>query len=103
MSNYVFVLDTNHAPQTPVHPAIARRLWAAKTAAVFKRYPFTIIVKTVGPGPLFVHQHRLKIDPGSKTTGLALLEGDSVIWAAELTHRGQRIKDALRTRRAIRR
>jgi hypothetical protein len=26
-----------------------------------------------------------------------------VIWAAELTHRGQRIKDTLATRRAIRR
>jgi 5-methylcytosine-specific restriction endonuclease McrA len=75
----------------------------AQAAAVFKRFPFTIILKTVGAGPLFVHQHRLKIDPGSKTTGLALLDGDKVIWAAELTHRGQRIKDALLSRRAIRR
>ena len=103
MSNCVFVLDTDHVPQTPVHPAIARRMLSEKTAAVFKRFPFTIILKVVGPGPLFVHQHRLKIDPGSKTTGLALLDGNKVVWAAELTHRGQRIKDALESRRAIRR
>jgi 5-methylcytosine-specific restriction endonuclease McrA len=102
MSNYVFVLDTDYVPQTPVHPAVARNMLTAQTAAVFKRFPFTIILKAVGAGPLFVHQHRLKIDPGSKTTGLALLDGDRVIWAAELTHRGQRIRDALLSRRSIR-
>lgn len=103
MSNYVFVLDTDHVPQTPVHPAVARKMLDDKRAAVFKRFPFTIMLKTVGPGPLFVRQHRLKIDPGSKTTGLALLDGHRVVWAAELTHRGQRIKDALEKRRAARR
>jgi 5-methylcytosine-specific restriction endonuclease McrA len=103
MSTCVFVLDTDHVPQTPVHPAVARKMLTAQTAAVFKRFPFTIILKTVGTGPLFVHAHRLKIDPGSKTTGLALLDGSKVVWAAELTHRGQRIKDALEGRRAVRR
>jgi 5-methylcytosine-specific restriction endonuclease McrA len=103
MANYVFVLDTEHVPQTPVHPALARRLLTTKQAAVFKRYPFTIILKTVGPGPLFIRQHRLKIDPGSKTTGLALLDGPRVVWIAELSHRGQRIKEALASRRSLRR
>jgi 5-methylcytosine-specific restriction endonuclease McrA len=103
MSNYVFVLDIDHVPQTPVHPAVARKLLTAKQAAVWKRFPFTIILKTAGTGPLFVQPLRLKIDPGSKTTGLALLDDDKVIWSAELTHRGQRIHDALLSRRAIRR
>ena len=75
----------------------------AQTAAVFKRFPWTIILKTVAPAPVFVRTHRLKIDPGSQTTGLALLDGARVVWAAELTHRGQRIKAALDTRRTIRR
>jgi 5-methylcytosine-specific restriction endonuclease McrA len=73
-----------------------------KQAAVFRRYPFTIIchagVSTGEPSPL-----RLKIDPGSKTTGLAILDGPRVLWIAEVTHRGQRIKDALLSRRAMRR
>lgn len=103
MSNCVFVLDTDYVPQTPVHPAVARQMLSAKSAAVFKRFPFTIMLKTVAPVPLVVHTHRLKIDPGSKTTGLALLDEDKVVWAAELTHRGQRIKDALLSRRGIRR
>jgi 5-methylcytosine-specific restriction endonuclease McrA len=46
---------------------------------------------------------QLKIDPGSRITGIALLQGDKLIWGAELTHRGQQIKDALLTRRALRR
>jgi 5-methylcytosine-specific restriction endonuclease McrA len=74
----------------------------AHQAAVFRRYPFTIIchagVSTGAPPPL-----RLKIDPGSKTTRLALLDGPRVLWIAELTHRGQRIRAALEARRAIRR
>jgi 5-methylcytosine-specific restriction endonuclease McrA len=103
MSNYVFVLDTDHVPQTPVHPAVARQLLTAKTAAVFKRFPFTIMLKAACAVSEPVHGLRLKIDPGSKTTGLAVLDGGKVIWAAELTHRGQRIKAALDTRRAVRR
>jgi 5-methylcytosine-specific restriction endonuclease McrA len=103
MSNYVFVLDTHHTPQTPVHPAVARRLLAMGQAAVFRRFPFTIILKTIGPGPLEVQGQRLKIDPGTRTTGLAMLDGTRVIWAADLTHRGSRIKAALEARRQVRR
>lgn len=48
---------------------------------------------------------RLKIDPGSKTTGLALLNdaAGKVVWAAELQHRGEVIKTALDDRRRVRR
>jgi 5-methylcytosine-specific restriction endonuclease McrA len=48
---------------------------------------------------------RLKIDPGSKTTGLALVNDASgdVVFAAELTHRGHAIKQALDDRRGVRR
>ncbi len=101
--NCVFVLDTDRMPQTPVHSAVARQMLRAKTAAVFTCHPSTIILKTAVPALLAAHTHRLKIDPGSKTTGLALLDGATVVWAAELTHRGQRIRDALLSRRAMRR
>ena len=102
MQNYVFVLDTNKAPQNPVRPAEARLLLTQKKAAVYKRFPFTIILKAampeVEPAPV-----QLKVDPGSKTTGMVLVQDGKVVWAAELTHRGQAIKDALQARRAIRR
>ncbi|HEY9614964.1 RNA-guided endonuclease IscB, partial [Allocoleopsis sp.] len=52
---------------------------------------------------LSIKQVRLKIDPGTKTTGLALLQGNIIIWKAELTHRGFAIREALTARRAQRR
>src|ERR1051326_9637318 len=100
----VLVLDTNRRPLNPVHPGRARVLLASGKAAVFKRYPFTIILKCVVEHP-DVHPLRLKIDPGSQTTGMALVDDPSgeVVWAAERTHRGQAIKHALDDRRAVRR
>ena len=52
-----------------------------------------------------MHPLRLKIDPGSQTTGIALVDDASgeVVFAAELTHRGPAIKHALDQRRAVRR
>jgi 5-methylcytosine-specific restriction endonuclease McrA len=102
--SHVFVLDTEKRPLSPCHPARARKLLTEGKAAVFRRYPFTIILKRVvtdaQPDSL-----RLKIDPGSKTTGLAIVNDRSgaVLWAAELHHRGQRIHDRLLARRALRR
>src|SRR5258707_339586 len=102
MSN-VFVLDNEKRPLTLIHPGGARRLLAAGKAAVYRRYPFTIIlhasVEEPAPQPL-----RLKIDPGANTTGLAIVNDSNgeVVWAAELTHRGRAIKDALDDRRGVR-
>ena len=39
----VFVLDTMERPLDPVHPGRARMLLKQGKAAVFRRYPFTII------------------------------------------------------------
>jgi len=102
--SHVFVVDTDTQPLTPVHPGRARLLLKAGKAAVYRTYPFTIILKRrveePRPAPL-----RLKIDPGARTTGLALVDDarGEVIWAAELTHRGETIKRALEQRRALRR
>ena len=101
MSNFVFVLDTQKQPLNPIRPGMARKLLTAGKAAVFRRYPFTIILKvevTTTSEPI-----TLKIDPGSKTTGIALVQGDWVIFGAELTHRGQAIKASLESRRSLRR
>src|SRR5690348_14011632 len=120
--SFVFVVDTDHRPLDPVHPGHARRLLSRGQAAVWRRYPFTLILKRAVPDaqpqPL-----RLKIDPGSRTTGLALVtesvtapaakqeraEEESaghvgwVVWAAELTHRGQAVHEQVVARAAQRR
>jgi len=102
---FVFVIDQNKKPLDPCHPARARKLLRSGQAAVFRRYPFTLILKERTQEESTVHEHRVKIDPGSKTTGVALVrEGDNkVVWAAEIQHRGQKIRDSLLSRRAIRR
>jgi 5-methylcytosine-specific restriction endonuclease McrA len=100
----VFVLDTQKLPLNPIHPAHARLLLTQGKAAVFKRYPFTIILKTAVEKPE-LQPLRIKIDPGSQTTGLVLVNDSSgaILFAAELHHRGQVIKKALDQRRAVRR
>ncbi len=101
MSNYVLVIDTNKKPCDPIHPGTARHLLKSGLAAVFKRYPFTLILKAESTEP--VKEYQLKLDPGSKTTGIALVQGQNVIFGAELTHRGQNIKASLESRKSLRR
>src|SRR5262249_27648375 len=113
----VFVVDgrePSRQPCVPVHPGRARFLVRAHPAAVLRRFPFTLVL-TAPPGPPEPAERRpaaaapgsapametveeapapllrLKRDPGSKTTGLALL-GEAmgqgrVLWTAELSHR----------------
>ena len=103
MSNYVFLIDSNKTPLNPVHPAQARKLLDSGKAAVFRRYPFTLILKRALANPN-LYPLTLKIDPGSKFTGIALVTNQgNVIWGMELQHRGQQIKDALSHRRHVRR
>jgi 5-methylcytosine-specific restriction endonuclease McrA len=83
---------------------MARKLLSSGKAAVFRRVPFVIILKEAVER-VETPELRLKVDPGSKTTGIAVVNQTSgqVAFALELTHRGQAIKDALDSRRAIRR
>ena len=75
----VFVLDANKKPLSPCHPAKARKLLKEGKAAIYKRYPFTIILKKI-VNDKNTHEYRLKIDYGSKHTGLAILNGENVVW-----------------------
>ena len=51
-----------------------------------------------------VKQMKVKLDPGSKATWIALLDADCrVMFAAELSHSWLAIRDAIESRRALRR
>jgi len=101
----VLVLDNQRQPLSPTSPARARILLRKGKAAVFRRFPFTIILINRTGG--YFQPVELRLDPGSKTTGVALVQqnkdSDVVVFAAELHHRGHQIKFALDSRRAIRR
>ncbi|WP_304459554.1 RNA-guided endonuclease IscB [Alicyclobacillus sendaiensis] len=103
--NRVLVLDTHRRPLMPCHPARARQLLKAGRASVFRRYPFTIILRERDGGD--VQATQLKLAPGSKTTGVALVaefqRGKTVVWAAEIQHRSDQIRQALLRRRMLRR
>ena len=100
----VFVLDTNKQPLDPVHPGYARLLLKRGKAAVWRRFPFTIILMYAVPAPRN-EPLRVKLDPGSRTTGIAVLNETTgeVVFAADLSHRGHKISEALKKRRARRR
>ncbi|MDC8832812.1 RNA-guided endonuclease IscB [Alteromonas gilva] len=101
----VLVLDNQKQPLMPCRQARARQLLRDGKAAVFRRYPFTIILKERQGGD--TQAVSLNVDPGSKTTGIALVallqRGHVAIYGQHIVHRGQQVRDALESRRALRR
>jgi 5-methylcytosine-specific restriction endonuclease McrA len=103
----VLVLNADRTPLMPCHPARARALLRAGRAAVYRHSPFTVILREQLDDPV-TQPLELKLDPGSKTTGIALVaefekRGRTVMWAGNLHHRGHAVKSNLDTRRALRR
>jgi 5-methylcytosine-specific restriction endonuclease McrA len=102
----VFVLDKRGNPLMPCHPARARQLLAQGRAVVHRQAPFTIRLKDRVGGA--VQPVRLKVDPGSRVTGFALVreqkEQDQaeVLHLAELHHKPG-IRQKMVKRRAYRR
>src|SRR5207244_7508658 len=100
----VFIVDHESNPLDPVHPGWARKLLSSGQAAVLRRYPFTLILKKRIEDPQ-VQPLRIKLDPGCRTTGIAILNDATghVVFATELSHRADQIKKALDGRRTVRR
>ncbi|WP_429500767.1 RNA-guided endonuclease IscB (plasmid) [Robbsia andropogonis] len=103
----VFVLDRCGTPLMPCTEKRARLMLLRGRARVHRLVPFVIRltdrkVDSCGSQPL-----RLKFDPGSKVTGIALVrqagDGLAVLNLFELVHRGRQISEALTARRAMRR
>jgi 5-methylcytosine-specific restriction endonuclease McrA len=103
----VFVLDKRKRPLMPCSEKRARMLLTRGRAVVHRRYPFTIRLNDRIGGE--VQPVRVKIDPGSKTTGIAVVTDEDgnkpakVLCLFELSHRGRQISEALMARRAFRR
>ena len=98
----VFVLDRCGDPLMPCHPARARKLLDKGRAVVVRLHPFTIRLRDRVGGE--AQEVGLKVDPGAKTTGLALVREDGeVLFLAEIEHRGARIRKAMQQRSNYRR
>ncbi len=101
----VFVIAKHGDPLMPCESARARQLLKKGVAVVHRTFPFVIRLKQRETGE--VQPVKLKLDPGSKTTGIALTReapGKSVaLKLIELEHRGRQIGEALTARRSLRR
>ena len=98
----VFVLDKSKKPLNMISHAKARILLKNRLAVVHKVYPFTIRLKD-NSAVLKDRSYTVKLDPGSRTTGVAITDNnDSVVMLAEIEHRGHVIKRNLDKRRAVR-
>ena len=104
----VYVLDKHLRPLMPCTEKRARLLLGRGRARVHRIKPFVIRLVDRRVDESEVQPLTVKIDPGSKTTGIALVRIDeagttNVLNLVEVNHRGARIRDALTARRAHRR
>ncbi|MFD4507766.1 RNA-guided endonuclease IscB [Streptomyces sp. NPDC058457] len=111
------MLDRHGCPLMPCHPARARKLLAGGRAVVARHTPFAIHVKDRTVGESEVSGVALRIDPGSRGTGIAVnhdvVAGDvdpgessttrRGLYAVELCHRGAQIRRSMEQRAAYRR
>ena len=113
----VFVLERTGKALMPCSEKRARLLLARGRACVHRLVPFVIRLTDRQLDTCTLQPLRIKLDPGSKTTGLALVRdtehlntdtgeiqrGVAVLSLIELVHRGRQISEALTARRQMRR
>lgn len=111
----VFVLAKDGQPLMPCHPARARELLRKGNAVVARQAPFTIRLKNRTLTASEVAGVQLRIDPGSKGTGMALTdekrgagtEGPAAtvrrgLVSVELRHRSDQISRCVQQRAGFR-
>lgn len=114
---HVAVLDRHGIPLMPCHPARARELLAKGRAVVVRHTPFAIRLKDREAQESSVSGVAVRIDPGSKGTGIAVTADFAVenrepaghhkvrrgLVAIELQHRGSLIHKGMQQRANYRR
>lgn len=98
----VLVVDKRKNPLMPCSEKRARLLLERGRAVVHKMRPFTIRLKDRTAEASTLQPVRIKIDPGSRATGVAVIREDvsdpeqqQVLMLMEVEHRGHQIKGAL--------
>lgn len=113
----VFVLDRMGKALMPCSEKRASLLLERGRARVHRLVPFVIRLVDCQAATCFFQPLRVKLDPGSKTTGIALVRDHDTVDADtgeirrsaavlnlfELVHRGRQISETLTARRAMRR
>ena len=103
----VFAVDRHRKPLMPVTEKRARQLLDSGRAVIHKTIPFVIRIKDKEADKASIQPVILKIDPGSKHTGIAVVRRskasvDYVLYMMQIDHRGSRISEKLTDRKAHR-
>ncbi len=104
----VFVIDKHGNPLMPCHPARARKLLKSGRARIHHLAPFVIRLVDKEVEQCEVPGVTVKIDPGSKHTGIVCACVDEAgithgLVSIQLDHRGQRIHEKMEQRANYRR
>ena len=107
-ANRVLVIGHDKRPLDPCGHARARKLLNSGRAVRHAWNPFTIqlLDRAAEDGRTVTHQHEIRVDPGQKHTGIALVmelpDEQRVLWQGELDHPGG-VSARLTQRRSYRR
>lgn len=102
----VIALDKYKRPLGFLTERRCRKLMEQKRAVTYRMFPMVVIVKDVDSRTLGeLPAYRIKIDPGAKYTGIAIVRDDTseFMFGMQVEHRAQAVKAGLDTRRACRR
>ncbi|HEY6408397.1 MAG TPA: RRXRR domain-containing protein, partial [Ktedonobacteraceae bacterium] len=107
----VFVLDRHKHPLMPCTPKRARLLLKKGRAVVHRVAPFVIRLKDRCVDDSILQPLALKIDPGSKTSGIALARVEETqeggihhaVFLCEVNHRGGQVHEHKVRQRSVRR
>ena len=110
MENYIPVLTPNRRPLAPCHPNRAKGLVRQEKASFKHRSGIRIIIlnKTKVPKLKNSSKIQLRMDPGAKTTGMAVTRNypdgsRDALMTLEITHQGRAVSRRLIKRRQLRR
>jgi hypothetical protein len=107
----VFVLDRHKKPLMPCTPRRARLLLSRGRAVVHRVKPFVIRLRDRRAQDSVLQESVLKIDPGSRTSGMTLVRGEETpegevhhaLFFSEVQHRGESVHRGKQTQRNARR
>ena len=102
----VITLDKHKKPLGFTTEKRARKLMEAKRAVIYRYFPTVIILMDTDVRNIInLPTYRIKIDPGSVYTGIAIIcnETNKVMFSIQIEHRAKTITELLQTRKASRR
>ena len=103
----VIALDKNKRPAGFLTEKRCRKLFEQKRAVRYRMFPMVVILKDIDVRTFTqtLPEYRLKIDPGAKYDGFAIIDPvrDTVVFTLQVEHRAGQVKQNLDARRQARR